>query len=70
MTLVEIKDFNTLIDNKSFFNQPVKKKNKKHIKNVFKCQEMVTIQLGIYEIFRIIKIIINSLVYINEDKQI
>ena len=28
MPLVEIKDFNTLIDNKSFFNQPVKNKKK------------------------------------------
>ena len=28
MPLVEIKDFNTLIDNKSFFNQPVKNKQK------------------------------------------
>ena len=29
MTLVEIKDFNALIDNKPFFNQPVKKCNEK-----------------------------------------
>ena len=28
MSLVEIKDFNTLIDNKPFFNQPVKNKQK------------------------------------------
>ena len=28
MPLVEIKDFNTLIDNKPFFNQPVKNKQK------------------------------------------
>ena len=35
MPLVEIKDFNALIDNKTFFDQPVK--NKKHKKNLLKC---------------------------------
>ena len=34
--LVEIKDFNALIDNKTFFDQPAKA-NKKLMKNVFKC---------------------------------
>ena len=38
MSLVEIKDFNALIDNKPFFDQPVKK-NKKRMKNLAKCQE-------------------------------
>ena len=38
MALVEIKDFNALINNKAFFDQPVKT-NKKRIKNVSKCQE-------------------------------
>ena len=41
--LAEIKNFNTLIDNKPILNQPVKK-NKKHKKNLSKYQE--TIQLN------------------------
>ena len=46
MLLTEIKDFNALIHNKPFFDQPVKKpqKNKKHMKSLLKCQEMMTIQ--------------------------
>ena len=36
MPLVEIKDFNTLIDNKPFFGLTVKK-NKNPMKNLFKC---------------------------------
>ena len=42
MPLVEIKDFNALIDNKRFFGQPVKSKQKR-TKNLFKCQEIMTI---------------------------
>ena len=43
MRLVEIKYFNALIDNKAFFDQPVK--NKKNLKkNLWKCQETVIIQ--------------------------
>ena len=34
MSLVEIKDFNPLIDNKPFFDQPVKKKHKAYEKLV------------------------------------
>ena len=45
--LVEIKDFNAFIDNKPFFDQPVKT-NKKRIKNLLKCQEMITVQQEIY----------------------
>ena len=41
MPLVEIKDFNALIDKKTFFNQPLK--NKKHMKNLWKCQEIIII---------------------------
>ena len=41
MSLVEVKDFNVLIDNKPFFDQTVKT-NKKHMKNSSKCQEMMT----------------------------
>ena len=42
MRLVEIKYFNTLIDNKPLFDHPLKK-NKNHKKNLLKCQEMMTI---------------------------
>ena len=31
MLLVEIKDFNALIDNKQFFDQPVKKKQEAYV---------------------------------------
>ena len=37
MPLVEIKDFNVLIDNKPFFDESVK--NKKCTKNLLKCQD-------------------------------
>ena len=47
MPLVEAKDFNALIDNKPFFDQP-EKTNKKHIKNLLKCQETMTKQQEIY----------------------
>ena len=43
MILVEIKDFNALIDNRSFFDQP-EKTNKKSMKNVSKYQEIMAIQ--------------------------
>ena len=36
MPLAEIKDFNALIDNTPFFDQPVKR-NKKRMKNLLKC---------------------------------
>ena len=42
MLLVEIKDFNALIDNKLW------KANKKHTKNLLKCQENITIQQETY----------------------
>ena len=40
MPLVEVKDFNAVIDNK--------KANKKRMKNLLKCQELMTIQQDIY----------------------
>ena len=46
MPLVEIKNFNALID-KYFFDQPVKKTNNR-MKNLLKFQEMMTIQHAIY----------------------
>ena len=38
MPLIEIKDFNAIIDNKSVFDQQ-KNTNKKRMKNLLKCQE-------------------------------
>ena len=49
MLSVKIKYFNVLIGNKPVFDQPVKKKkNKKRMKNLLKCQKMVTIQQESY----------------------
>ena len=42
IALVEIKDFNVLIDKKPFFCQPVKSKQKAYEK-LLKCQEMMII---------------------------
>ena len=67
--LVKINNFNALIDYEPFFDQPVKA-NKEHMKTLVKFQEKMTIQQGIYYIFHIIKIIINSLVQIHQHKQI
>ena len=44
MASMEIKDFNTLIDNKLVFDQP----NKKHMKELSKCQKVIIIQQAIY----------------------
>ena len=46
MALVETKDFYALINNKSFFDQPVKNKQHEYVK--LKCQEMMIIQQEIY----------------------
>ena len=43
MPLVEIKDFNALIDNKPFFDQPVKNKQEAY-ENLSKCHAMMTTQ--------------------------
>ena len=45
--LVEIKDFNALLDNKSFFDQLLKTNNKRS-KSLSKCQEVMTIQQETY----------------------
>ena len=42
MPLVETKDVYVLINNESFFDQPVKNKQHEYLK--LKCQEMMTIQ--------------------------
>ena len=47
MPLVEVKDFTALINNKPLFDQPLKT-NKKHMKKLLKCQEMIIIQQEIY----------------------
>ena len=44
MASTKIKDFNTLIDNKLVFDQP----NKKHMKELSKCQKVMIIQQAIY----------------------
>ena len=49
MSLVEIKDFNALIDHRPFFDQPVKNKHES-IKSLLKCQEMMNMQQEIYQI--------------------
>ena len=49
MPLIEIKDFNTLIDNIPFFDQPVKT-NKNYVKNLLKCQEIMTKQQDEYDL--------------------
>ena len=46
MPLVETKDLYALINNKSFFDQPVKNKQHEYVK--LKYQEMMTIQQEIY----------------------
>ena len=60
--LVEIEDLNALINNKSFFDQPLKT-NKKCMKNLSKRQNMRIIQQENYYIFHIIKIITNILAF-------
>ena len=47
MQLVETKDFNELVDNKPFLINQYKT-NKKRMKNLLKCQEMMTTQQEIY----------------------
>ena len=60
MSLVEIKDFTTLIDNQLVFEQRIKT-NKKRIKELSKCQETMIIQQETHYSTNIIKII-NSFV--------
>ena len=63
MPLVEIRDFDALFDKKIFFffYQPVKSKQEAHEK-LIEMSRIDATQKGIYKIFHIIKIIINSLV--------
>ena len=57
MLLVEIKDFNALIDNKPFFDQ--RSKNKETYEKLLQFQKTVILQQKIYYIICIIKNIIN-----------
>ena len=61
MPLVEIKNFNELMDNKLFFDLPVKNKQETYEKLIEMSKNM-TKQQEIYQIFHIIKIIVNSFV--------
>ena len=74
MPLVEIKDCNALIDNKPFFDQPVKNKQEAYEKLIdyttIKTIKMMFIEQEIYQNICMIKIIINLLVQIYQDKQI
>ena len=64
MVLVEIKDFNALINNKPIFDQPAKKKKKERerMKALLKCQETMIMLKEIDQITRIIKVIINFII--------
>ena len=48
MPLVETKYFNAVIGNKPFFDQPINNTNKKPVKNLSKCHEMIIIQREMY----------------------
>ena len=61
MLLVEIKDFNFLVDNKPFFDRPVKDKQEAYEK-VVEMSRNDDIQKGTYYTICIIKIIINLMV--------
>ena len=67
MSLVEIKDFNTLIDNKPFFNVTLEDQTEAHGKLVEMSRNDDYTQ-KIYQIFYITKNI-NSLIQIYQDKQ-
>ena len=66
--LILIKDFNVLIDNKPFFDQPVK--NKQVCKQFVEMSRNDDYTAGNLLDYCTIKIIINSLVLIYQDKKI
>ena len=47
MKLLETKDFNVLIDNNPFFDQPIKA-NQKRMKNLWKYQELMIMHQETY----------------------
>ena len=61
--LVEIKNLKTLVDDKLFFDQPIKI-NKKHMESMLKCQEIIIIQQETYHIICTINIIYYMQIYI------
>ena len=69
MSLVEIKYFNALIDNKPFFNQLLNDQQEANEKLV-KMWRNDDYTQEVYYIFYIIEDIINSLVQVYQDKQI
>ena len=67
MPLVEIKGFNALIENNPYLINP-QIINKKHMKSLSKCQEMMTIKQEPNQIICIIEKSKNSLEQIYQDK--
>ena len=65
MTLVEIKEFNALVNNKLFFDDPVKN-NEEALEKLVKCQGIITIQ----QEFITLPVSLKLLVQIYQDKQI
>ena len=56
MPLIEIKSFNAVIDNKHYFDRPLKM-NKKQMKKLSRSQETVTIQQESYYITHTTKLL-------------
>ena len=69
MPLVEIKDFNALIDNKPFFDQPVKSKQEEYEKLIEMSRNNEYTTGKLLDIC-IIKNIINLLVLSNQNKKV
>ena len=67
MPLVEIKGFNALIENNPYLINP-QIINKKHMKSLSKCQEMITIKQEPNQIICIIEKSKNSLEQVYQDK--
>ena len=67
--LVKIENFNALIDNKPFFDQPVKNKQEAY-ENLIEMSRNDDYTTGSLLDFHIIKIIINSLIQIYQGKQV
>ena len=67
MLLVEIKGFNALIENNPYLINP-QIINKKHMKSLSKCQEMITIKQEPNQIICIIENSKNSLEQTYQDK--
>ena len=66
---MKIENFNALIDNKPFFDQPVKNKQEAY-ENLIEMSRNDDYTTGSLLDFHIIKIIINSLIQIYQGKQV